>query len=73
MSPRIERDALGEKEIPDDAYYGVQTQRAVENFPISGRTAHPALIIATVQIKKAAAQLHVALGLLSHDKGRVII
>ena len=56
MSPRIERDALGEKEIPDDAYYGVQTQRAVENFPISGRTAHPELIIATVQIKKAAAQ-----------------
>ncbi len=73
MSPRIERDALGEKEIPDDAYYGVQTQRAVENFPISGRTAHPELIIATVQIKKAAAQVHVALGLLSHDKGSAII
>ncbi|MBA7478167.1 Fumarate hydratase class II [subsurface metagenome] len=73
MSPRMERDALGEKKIPDDAYYGVQTQRAVENFPISGRTAHPELIIATVQIKKAAAQVHVALGLFSHDKGSAII
>lgn len=73
MSPRIERDALGPKEIPDHALYGVQTQRAVENFPISGRTAHPALITATVQIKKAAAQVHVALGLLPHDKGQAII
>jgi aspartate ammonia-lyase len=73
MSPRIERDALGEKELPDKAYYGVQTQRAVENFPISGRTAHPALIVATVQIKKAVAKVHVALGLLTPEKGSAII
>ena len=38
---RIERDPLGELQVPDDAYYGVQTARAVENFPISGLRAHP--------------------------------
>ena len=42
--------------MPADAYYGVQTQRAVENFPISGMTAPPELVTATVQIKKAAAE-----------------
>jgi aspartate ammonia-lyase len=54
-SHRIERDPLGEVRVPADAYYGGQTQRAVENFPISGFTAFPELVSATVQIKKAAA------------------
>ena len=53
---RIERDPLGEVRVPADAYYGGQTQRAVDNFPISGFTAFPELVTATVQIKKAAAQ-----------------
>jgi aspartate ammonia-lyase len=59
---RIEQDPIGELRVPADAYYGVQTQRAVENFPISGMTAPPELIVATVQIKKAAAEANVALG-----------
>jgi aspartate ammonia-lyase len=53
---RVERDPLGDVRVPSDAYYGVQTQRAVENFPISGMTSPPELVTATVQIKKAAAE-----------------
>ena len=37
MGTRIEKDGLGEIEVPEDAYYGAQTQRAAENFPVSGR------------------------------------
>ncbi len=59
---RIERDPLGELEVPSDAYYGVQTQRAVENFAISGLTAPPELVTATVLVKKAAAQANASLG-----------
>jgi fumarate hydratase class II len=62
MKLRTEKDPLGELRVPADAYYGVQTQRAVENFPISGMTAPPELITATVQIKKAAAEANAALG-----------
>jgi aspartate ammonia-lyase len=61
MKFRVERDPLGELRVPADAYYGVQTQRAVENFPISGMTAPPELVTATVQIKKAAAEANLAL------------
>ena len=57
---RKEKDPLGELEVPDEAYYGVQTQRAVENFPVSGIHAHPAMIRATVLIKKSAAQVTTA-------------
>jgi aspartate ammonia-lyase len=64
---RIERDPLGELRVPASAYYGVQTQRAVENFPISGLTAHPELIVATVLIKKAAAEANAALGRLPRE------
>ncbi|HEY8367811.1 MAG TPA: aspartate ammonia-lyase [Thermodesulfobacteriota bacterium] len=56
MAFRVERDPLGEVRVPADAYYGVQTQRARENFPVSGVTASPAFILATVQVKKAAAE-----------------
>ena len=52
---RVETDFLGEIAVPADAYWGVQTQRAVENFPISGQRPHPAFVRATVLIKKAAA------------------
>ena len=45
---RIEHDSLGDKAVPAAALYGVQTQRAVENYPISGMHAHPAMIEATV-------------------------
>lgn len=52
---RIEKDFLGEKEVPTDAYYGIQTLRAVENFPITGYRIHAELINAMAIVKKAAA------------------
>jgi aspartate ammonia-lyase len=55
MSMRRERDTLGDVAVPEGALYGAQTARAVENFPISGFTAFPAFIRATVLVKKAAA------------------
>jgi fumarate hydratase, class II len=58
---RVERDPLGELHVPADAYYGVQTQRAVENFPISGLKAAPALVNATVLIKQACARANATL------------
>jgi fumarate hydratase, class II len=70
---RIEKDPLGEVRVPEDAYYGVQTQRAVENFPISGLTAPPELIVATVLIKKAAAEANASLGRLDADIARAIV
>src|SRR6186997_2242037 len=73
MSYRIERDPLGEMSVPADAYYGVQTARAVENFPISGLRAHPDLITGTILVKKAAAEANAALGRLDADIGRAII
>jgi len=64
IQPRIERDSLGERELPADVYYGIQTARAIENFPISGWKPYPSLVTATVQIKKAAARANSALGVL---------
>src|SRR5215211_3079721 len=61
MDIRTERDPLGEHAVPADAYYGVQTARAVENFPISGLRAHPDLVTATVLVKKAAAEANASL------------
>ncbi|MCR4340336.1 MAG: aspartate ammonia-lyase [Gemmatimonadaceae bacterium] len=55
---RTEKDPLGELQVPSDALYGVQTLRAVQNFPISGITALPEFVVATVRIKKAAALTH---------------
>jgi len=52
---RIEHDFLGDREVPADAYYGVQTLRGAENFPITGLPLHPALIRAMGIVKKAAA------------------
>lgn len=55
LQTRTEKDFLGEKEVPLEAYYGIQTLRAVENFPITGQRIHPELIIALAMVKKAAA------------------
>ncbi|HKY62362.1 MAG TPA: aspartate ammonia-lyase [bacterium] len=63
-SHRTEKDSLGEKQIPHHVYYGVQTARAVDNFPISGWKPHPAFVDATVLIKRAAAVVHGGLGLI---------
>lgn len=57
-STRIEKDPLGELAVPADALYGVQTLRAVQNFPISGLKPLPAFVDATVRIKRAAALTH---------------
>ena len=72
MGTRSERDSLGERAVPSEAYFGVQTARALENFPISGLRAHPALIVATAQVKLAAAQANVALGRLSPTIGNAV-
>ena len=69
MDTRTERDPLGEHAVPADAYYGIQTARAVENFPISGLRAHPDLVTATVLIKKAAAHANMTLGRLDARVG----
>ncbi len=55
MPGRIEKDSMGEKEVPADVYYGIQTARAVENYPISGWRVHPRLIDACMYQKKASA------------------
>ncbi len=73
MNTRIEKDSLGEKKVPQEAYYGIQTLRAVENFPISGITAHKEFIKATVLIKRAAAEVHLQLGLLPAETANAVI
>jgi aspartate ammonia-lyase len=70
---RIERDPLGDHAVPDGAYYGIQTVRAVENFPISGLRAPAELVTATVLVKKAAAQANVALSRLDARVGHAIV
>ena len=65
---RIERDPLGEHAVPADAYYGIQTQRAVENFPISGLRAPEELVTATILVKKAAAAANKAAGQLPPNR-----
>lgn len=61
---RTERDLIGEKEVPKDAYYGIQTMRARENFPITGYPPHPELIRAFGYVKKAAAMANRDVGVL---------
>jgi aspartate ammonia-lyase len=73
MKFRVERDPLGEVRVPATAYYGAQTQRALDNFPISGFTAPPALVVATAQIKKAAAAANGALGRLPARVAKAIV
>ena len=73
MNSRIEVDSLGEKKIPSDAYYGIQTLRAVENFQVSGIKTHPELIRAYMQLKKAAALANMDVGWFSSNIGQAII
>jgi fumarate hydratase class II len=69
---RLERDSMGEIQVPADAYYGAQTARAVANFPISGRRVPRRFIAALGYVKAAAARANVALGLLRDDIGAAI-
>ena len=70
---RIEKDPLGELSVPSDAYYGVQTLRAVQNFPISGLRPLPAFVDAVVRIKRAAAITHKETGRLDAKLADAII
>ncbi|MFJ7736615.1 aspartate ammonia-lyase [Lysinibacillus sp. NPDC097287] len=70
---RIEKDFLGERTLPKEAYYGIQTLRATENFPITGYTIHPALITAMGVVKKAAALGNMEVNLLQTDIGNAIV
>jgi aspartate ammonia-lyase len=69
---RQEKDSLGFREIPDDAFWGAQTSRAVENYPISGERAHPETIKAYVLIKKACAETNREMGRLDPKKAEAI-
>ena len=73
MTTRIEKDTLGEMEVPASAYYGAQTARAVRNFPISGLKPHPAFFWATLVIKKCAARANMATGRLAAEAGTAIV
>jgi aspartate ammonia-lyase len=70
---RVEKDPLGYLEVPETAYYGVQTARGIHNFPISGGRPHPALVRATVQVKKAAARANMSTGRLPKQLGNAIV
>jgi aspartate ammonia-lyase len=72
VTVRTERDPLGDKQVPADAYYGIQTARAVENFPISGLRAPADLVRATVLVKKACALANVSLKRLDARVGGAI-
>ncbi|HEY4901784.1 MAG TPA: aspartate ammonia-lyase [Terriglobales bacterium] len=72
-STRTEKDSLGSKEIPADVHYGIQTARAIENFPISGLHAHPSLIRAIAMVKEAAAEANRELGLVDAKTADAII
>lgn len=74
-STRREHDFLGEREVPDAALYGVQTMRAMENFPITGvpLADFPELIIALAQVKEAAAKANMSLGLLDATVGGALV
>ena len=70
---RKEKDSLGFFEVPSDAYYGVQTARAIENYPISGMRAHPLLIRAIGMVKRAAAEANRDLGVVDQRRADAII
>jgi aspartate ammonia-lyase len=70
---RLERDTLGEVAVPDDALYGAQTQRAVENYPISGLREHPTFIRAFIVLKKAAALANHELGAMPKEIADAIV
>ncbi|HZE18874.1 MAG TPA: aspartate ammonia-lyase [Candidatus Angelobacter sp.] len=70
---RTERDSMGALEVPADAYYGVQTARAVANFPISGERLHVEMVRAVARIKIAAARANMEVGGLDKKKGEAIL
>ena len=73
MQERIEHDSIGALPVPVDAYYGVQTLRAKQNFYITGKQLHPDLIVSLVQVKKAAAMTNYETGELNKEVADAII
>ncbi len=69
---RTENDSLGNVEVPADRYWGAQTQRSVQNFPIGKVTFQPLFIKAFGQVKKAAAKANLTLNLLTDDEALII-
>jgi len=72
MTYRMEKDVLGEKKIPREVYWGIHTERARENFPISGYRMNPSLIKALAVVKKACAEANLELGYLEEKKAKAI-
>lgn len=70
---RSEKDSIGTKNIPDDVYYGVQSLRAAENFPITGLNMHPEIINSLAYIKKASAVTNCEIGLLEKKTANAIV
>src|SRR5207248_2135488 len=72
---RTERDLLGSREVPADAYYGIHTLRALENFSVKGTpiSAYPSLVNALAAVKQAAARTNRELGLLPEDRAEAIV
>jgi aspartate ammonia-lyase len=73
MKTRVETDPLGEKAVPENAYYGIQTLRATENFPVSGIKAPAVFIKAYVIVKKAAALANAEVGWLDEERKQAIV
>jgi fumarate hydratase class II len=70
---RVEHDSMGEVLVPAGALWRAQTQRAVENFPISGTPIEPALVVAMARVKKAAARTNARLGVIATEQAEAII
>ncbi|MFB6174011.1 MAG: lyase family protein, partial [Halobacteriales archaeon] len=70
---RVESDSLGEVRVPADAYWGAQTQRAIENFPVSGHTFGRRFVRALGIVKKAAARANRDLGLLDDETAEAVV
>lgn len=73
MAMRLERDSMGEKQVPHDALWGASTQRAVENFSISNLRLSQNFIACLGMVKAAAAQANISLGLLDRERGDAIV
>jgi aspartate ammonia-lyase len=73
MKTRIEKDSIGTLEVPEDVYYGIQTYRAVRNFPVSGLRTHPRFIDAYLYVKKAAALVNRKQGVLPAELSEAIV
>ena len=69
---RVETDSLGDVHVPAAALWGAQTQRAIDNFPVSGQPMPPAFISAVARVKQAAAEANASLGLLDNSRGDAI-